>query len=300
MVQQQRSAGVQPTHEAAPEGPHVDEREGVEQHLAGLYPGAPQVRPADRPPVVVRARHALGGAFGARGPADRRDVVGVDAERGAVRPQRSPPRIIRRRRGEGDRAFRERVLARRTAQTEHAQGDALCGERRTGLQRHPYMVGAFEGVDGEHRAGAGEADDLFQFVTAELHRHRADDDAEPQRRDVERRILGDVGQLCDEQIVTSESERLQRHREAIRQIGGLTPAQAQRRCTQEIRAVRRIDQGRAFREGAGMGVEHVVDAGVAPPVAAAVLADLLCRSRSHGVSPIAWMSEIRTRIISVV
>ena len=162
------------------------------------------------------------------------------------------------------------------------------------------MVGAFEGVDGQHRAGAGEADDLFQFVTAELHRHRADDDAETERRDVERRILGDVGQLCDEQIVAPESERLQRHREAIRQIGGLTPAQAQRRCAEEIRAVRCIDQGRAFWEGAGMGVEHVVDAGVVPPATAAVLADLLGRRRSHGVSPIAWMSEIRAQIISVV
>ena len=120
MVQQQGSAGVQPTHEAAAERRHIDQRKGVKERLARLYPGAAQVRPADRPPVVVRARHALGGAFRARGPADRRDVVGVDAERGAVRRQCSPPRVIRRRGGEGDGAFRERVPARRAAQTEHA------------------------------------------------------------------------------------------------------------------------------------------------------------------------------------
>ena len=53
MVQQQCSAGVQPTHEAAAERRHVDEREGVEQRLAGLDAGAPQMRPTDRPPMVV-------------------------------------------------------------------------------------------------------------------------------------------------------------------------------------------------------------------------------------------------------
>ena len=90
------------------------------------------------------------------------------------------------------------------------------------------IVDAFEGADGERRACTGQVDDLFEFVAAELHRHRTDDDAEPERRQVDRGVLGDVRQLGDEDVVAAETQLAQPDCVTVGEVGDVAEGQAQR------------------------------------------------------------------------
>ncbi len=88
------------------------------------------------------------------------------------------------------------------------------GTQAQDLQRAPLaqlhgagcVVRALQRAHGQRRSCAGQVDDLLQFVAPELHRHRADDDAEPQRSEVQRRILRDVRQLRDQDVVAPQAE----------------------------------------------------------------------------------------------
>ena len=76
MMENQRARGMEPAHEAPSDGRHVHERKRIQQDVAPPYTRAFEVGVTDRVPVIVRPGDALGHAFGARGPADGRDVVG--------------------------------------------------------------------------------------------------------------------------------------------------------------------------------------------------------------------------------
>jgi transposase len=94
VVQHERARAVQPAHEATADRGHVDERERVQQPFTAADAGTTQVAVADRDPVVVGARHALGHALGARRPADRRHIVSRDLQRGDVGGHGSDRRVV--------------------------------------------------------------------------------------------------------------------------------------------------------------------------------------------------------------
>src|SRR5688500_11058163 len=104
-MQHERAGRAQPAHETPAERGHVYERKWIEQPIAGADLRAVEVTQAAGDPVIVRTWHALRHAFGAGGPADRHDIVGVHARRELECP--CSHRIHRTRFGEErSRAFR--------------------------------------------------------------------------------------------------------------------------------------------------------------------------------------------------
>ena len=274
VVQHQRAGAVQPAHEAAADGGHVDQRERIEQALAAPDAGAVEMRVADADPVVVRARHALRQAFRARRPADGGNVVGGEAERGLM-----PREPFPRGRVEGGRYQGLAARRRGRAEREHAQIAA-----RGQFERGRRAVLALEAGRDEDRACLREIGDRLQFVVAELHRHRAHDDAEAHRGQVHRRVLGDVRQLRDQEIVAAQAEFEQAQRVSVHEVRELRVRVALRRNARERFAIGRVEHGELLRRGARRGREEIGNAPVRPPAAVPVLAGEFFGRRAHIVS----------------
>jgi hypothetical protein len=63
----------------------------------------------------------------------------------------------------------------------------------------------------------------------------------------------------------------------------------------EIRSIRRIDDGETIGIRPRVRIEHIVYAGVTPPTTRAVVADFVCWSRTHLESPLAGVTS-RTKV----
>jgi hypothetical protein len=151
----------------------------------------------------------------------------------------------------------EAALRRLRAQTQDLQ-------RPTFAQFHGALgvIGSLQRTHRQRGAGTREIDDLFQFVAAELHRHRAHDDAEPKGGEVQRGILRDVGQLRDQDVVTTQAKLQQAHCVAVRQVRDVLERQAQRRSADEHVAIRGVEHRELRGRRAHGVVEHVRDAAV--------------------------------------
>ena len=197
VMQHERAGGAQPAHEATAESRHVHERKWIEQPIAGADLRAVEVTQAAGDPVVVRAWHALRHAFGAGGPADRHDIVGMHARREF---ERSRPRRIHR-----TRFGRERPRAFRRVATEHEHLRPI-SQRRCKTR----VIRSLERLNGEQRARLRELAERLELAATELHRHRTDDDTEPRAREIHGNVFDYVRELSHQHVVASHA----RHRRA--------------------------------------------------------------------------------------
>ena len=191
-MQHERAGGAQPAHEATAESGHVHERKWIEQPIAGADLRAVEVTQAPGDPVIVGARHALRHAFGARGPADRHDIVGVHARRELECS--CTRRIHRARLGcERSRAFR-----RVAAEHEHARS---ISQRRCKTR----VLRSLERLHREQRARLRELAQRLELAATKLHWHRTDDDAEPRAREIHSNVFDYVRELSHQHVVASQA-----------------------------------------------------------------------------------------------
>ena len=275
----QRPGVEQPGREAADEGAVRRQRPAVEQAHAVAHPvGRADLR-AVQQPVVVRARHALGPALAARGPEDGHGVVGV---RGSLRlvPRQGLRARLRHggRRGHLGAQVHHARGQRPAAEGQHLPHAGVPGRERG---RHRRVVVRADARADDQRHGAGAPDRVAQLVLPPLGHHRARDHAQARAGQVDAGQFVRVGHLHDHHVVLAQAQRQQRGRQLLDAPGHLGPAQALRLVTRHLRQVGRVHQGLAARHRARIAIEQVVQPGVAPPAAGAVLARACCVVNPH-------------------
>ncbi len=266
MMQNHRSRAGQPAHGDAADARHVDEREGVEQHvprpdLHRLITGA-----RDGDPVIVAARYALGDACGAGGPADGEDIVGID---GVRRDMRGEGSFVAPGNGKV-----ERVLGR--IWTEGHQSDAV--EQRRG---DADMVASFDRRCADKGLGPDHADHPLQLMAAILHRRGADDRADLRRREIEYDELADVGQLDEQHIVLGDPRDDECARDPVDFGLKLGVGQPLRLAESEIAAVGCVDQRQPIGVRRRIGEEQVSECLVTPPATCPMPLPLILSCNDH-------------------
>ena len=183
------------------------------------------------------------------------------------------PCDCRRQRGgnEGDAALR-----RVGTETQDLQRPALA-------QFHGIrcVVHSLQRAHRQHGTRTREIDDLLQFVAPVLHRHRTHDDAESQGGEVQRGILSDVGQLRDQDVVTTEAQFKQSQRVAVGEVRDVLERETQWGTADEHVAIRGIEHGELRGSRGRRRVEQVRDARVRPPAQPPVFPNEFFASRAH-------------------
>ena len=184
-VVQDDGAALQGRWEQEPaQGRHVHQREGVQQHvIGGVAAGCHRVAPGGQP-HIVGAGHALGGAGGARGPADAEYRVGV-------------PGTAFARLGAG--AGEQLQVA---AEGQHRQAR----KGSSGLLRQRRIA---QMLDADHRAGPKRCRDHPQLMAAVLHGDWRQDRAQLAGRVVQYCQFDHVGQLRNQPVAGADAAGLQ-------------------------------------------------------------------------------------------
>jgi hypothetical protein len=265
LVQDQR-AGVQHAGEQeSAERAHIDQRKRVQQPVAILVRACRRRIARDGEPHVVRTRHALRGAGGAGGPADRQHRIGIHRVAAFVVPQpvfvgRPTIRID----GQG---FGFPALRRPERKYRYA-----------GRHGSPCIAGQAQvpdPLDRDHARRVQDRRGLAQFMAPVLHGDWRQDGPDRAGGVVNDHQFRDVGQLHDQRVVRLDAPVQQLASQIDRGVLQLPVVEPQGLGAGPVKPVGLIGHGRAFRMGRAVLPQQSVQRCITPPALAGELGDSL-------------------------